>query len=124
MKLLYQIFSRELAVTFLGEHVPIEDPKQFELSTLETMLKSIDEPQPAGIWCAIFGAVGALLFMVVYFLHSESMISPYWLYLACALGGVCLGGAAIINRLSNQSMLLHQYIDKEAINKRIAELKM
>ncbi|MFC3153330.1 hypothetical protein ACFOEK_19980 [Litoribrevibacter euphylliae] len=103
-----------------------EDPEQFELTTLEELLKYINQPESynAGKWCAVFGVLGVFLLVAVYLLHMGSGLSSYWLYFLCVLGGISLGGSAIINRLSNQSKLLVQYFDKEAINKRITELKM
>lgn len=106
--------------------MPVESPEQFELITLESFIKALDQPNSmkAGKWCAIFGAIGAALLIAVYFLHGVEWISSYWVYSLCVLSGFCLGGAAIINRLRNQSRLLVRYIDREAINKRIAELKV
>ena len=106
--------------------MPVEGPEQFELNTLESVLKSMDQPnlENTGKSCAISGIFGIVLLIVVYFLQSGNWFSSYWLYFMCVLSGVCLGGAAIINKLGNQSKLLLQYIDKEAIKKRIAELKM
>lgn len=105
--------------------MPVGPPEKFELSTLEQLSKSIDNPQTHNIRksCAAFAALSLVLFAAVYWLHGKDWIPPYWLYVLCTLSGTFLAGAAITNSLASQSSILVRYIDKAAVAKRIAELK-
>lgn len=111
---------------FLGVFMPVESPEQFELESLEMCLHSLefDERAKSVKFCLVFAVIGCLLFLAIYFLHGKELLSQSFLYLIAALGGLCLGGAAIINRLSMQSDLIKKYIDRDAINERIKQLKM
>ncbi len=102
-----------------------EGPEEYELNILENLLKSIEKPPEdinTGKWCAIFGVIGAILLVCVYFLHKEDWLGFYWRYFLCVLSGVCISSAALINRDNIDSKYVVKYLDKEAINKRIAEL--
>ncbi len=104
--------------------MPIESPDQFEKSTLKGYLSAIDDIGNSGcrLYCMLFGIAGILLLIVVFVLHDTHIISTYWLYLICIIAGITLGGAAIISRLGAQSKLILDYINTDAIEKRIAEI--
>lgn len=106
--------------------MPAEDPQQFELNTLRSILTAIDQPIATnnGLWCGVFGGLGILLLIIVYGATEYKFLSGIWLFFMCFMSGLCIGGAAIINRLSNQNKIAIQYLDREAIAKRIDELKM
>jgi len=107
--------------------MPEIGPGGYELNALETLIKNIERP-PENVntkkCCVIFGVIGMLLLVFVYLLHKEDWLGFYWRYFLCALSGICISGAAIINRDNIDAMFVVKYLDKEAINNRIAELKM
>ena len=106
--------------------MPAEDPRHFELNTLQSILRAIDQPIATrnGLWCGAFGGLGVLLLIIVYGATEYQFLSSIWLFFMCFMSGLCIGGAAIINRLSNQNKIAIPYLDREAIAKRIDDLKM
>jgi len=106
--------------------MPAENPQQFELNTLQAILAAIDHPIATknGLWCGVFGGMGLLFLIIVYGASERELLSDIWLFSLCFLSGLCIGGAAIINRLSNQNKIAIKYLDRDAIVKRIEELKM
>lgn len=106
--------------------MPAENPKQFELNTLQSLLTALDHPISTknGLWCGVFAGFGLLLLAIVYGASNYQLFSGVWPFFLCFLSGICIGGAAIINRLSNQNKIAIRYLDRAAIARRIEELKM
>ena len=103
----------------------IETPEQFELTSLKQLLASAETPNKNSSKCIfLFFILGLLFLFLGFIVFKYELLSPYWAGLFCMLSGVCLAGAAIINRFKYESNIYIKYIDTNAIKNRISELEM